>query len=126
VQLLQAETAYRKERYHEAQSLCEEIVTEAREAQHWPIMWMAEALRAAARAAQGEAVSPPEPPQTLIDNDLPLAFYCVWFQAATLVSLGEPQQAHDVLREARESSRGSGFVDWTNRFVAQVEELESS
>lgn len=126
VELLQAELAYRKERHGEAQSLCEQIVAEAREAQHWPIMWMAEALRAAARAAQGEEVSPPEPPQPLIDNDLPLAFYCVWFQAATLVSLGEPQQAHDGLREARESARNSGFVDWTNRFVARVEELESS
>jgi hypothetical protein len=89
-------------------------------------MWMAEAQRAAARAAKGEEVSPPEPPQSLIDNDLPLAFYCAWFRAATLISLGEAQEAQEVLREARESARSSGFVDWTNRLVARIEELEST
>jgi len=125
VQLLESEFAYHREEYDEAQRLSAQVVVEAREAQHWPTMWRAEAQRAAARAAKGEEVSPPEPPQTLIDNDLPLAFYCAWFRAATLISLGEAQEAQGVLREARESARTAGFVDWTNRLVARIEELES-
>ena len=119
VQLLQGEFAHRDERYEDAQRIAEDIISEAREAQHWPTMWMAEALRAAARAARGELVDAPEPPQLLIDNDLPLAFFCAWFRAATLFSLGEAQEAQDVLREAQESARSNGFVDWTNRFITE-------
>jgi len=126
VQLLESEFAYTAEEYEEAARISAEVVLEAREAQHWPTMWTAEAQRAAARAARGESVSPPEPPQTLLDNNMLLAYYCAWFRAATLLSLGEAQDAQKVLREARESARSLGFVDWTNRFVARIEELEGA
>jgi len=126
VSILQADLLYRQESYQEARELAEGIVNEAREVQHWPMLWLAEALRAACRAALGEDVSPPEPPQDLIDNNLPLAFSCLWYRAATLVSLGQAQQAYEALSEGLGAARDAGFVDWTNRFVARVQEMESS
>ena len=44
----------------------------------------------------------------------------------TLTSLGQAQDALDVLKEALEIARGVGFVDWTNRFIARVEDMGSS
>ncbi|MBJ93279.1 MAG: hypothetical protein CMP23_02255 [Rickettsiales bacterium] len=126
VALLQAEVAYHDESYETARDLSQSIAAEAREARHWPMMWMAEAVRPAARAALGEAAHPPEPPQNLMDNDVPLAFHCAWYSVATLLSLGDIEEATEALTEARESALSTGFVDWTNRFVARTEQLESS
>jgi len=126
VDILHGGRLYAEENYAEALALSEKIVSEAREVKHWPMMWHAEALRAACRAALGEEVSPPEPPQELVDNNLHLAFNCAWYRALTLTSLGQAQDALDVLKEALEIARGVGFVDWTNRFIARVEHMASA
>jgi len=125
VEILQATLMFREERYQEGRELTERIVSEAREAQHWPMMWLAEAVRAACRAALGEEVSAPEPPEQLVGNNLHLAFNCLWFQAATLLSLGHPQRANEALNEGLDMAREAGFVDWTNRFMVHIQQLKA-
>ena len=40
--------------------------------------------------------------------------------------LGQAQQAYEALSEGLGAARDAGFVDWTNRFMARVQEIESN